>query len=424
MTTTILKGTIISAPELGRLDITENGCLVAVDGIIEGIYDTLPEKYAGCPIEDCGSGLILQSFADMHLHAPQYPMLGMGMDLPLLDWLNAYTFPTEAKFADPELAREVYRKLAAELAANGTTRVCMFSSMHREATLILMEELEKAGITGFVGKVNMDRNGGVDLQEETQESIDETLRWLEACHFEHIKPMITPRFTPSCTNELMAALGKIATEQELPIQSHLSENTGEIAWVKQLHPDCAQYWETYQKYGLWNDRTVMAHCVWSDSRERSAMKDAGVWVAHCPDSNQNILSGVAPVRVMLNEGLKVTLGSDIAGGDHISMFDVTAAAIRASKARTILDNWGTDFLTVAEGWYLATSAGAAFFGENPGFAPGNPLHAMVLSDDALPSVRELTVRERFERCVYRRQEGAIKAVYSAGRKVYSAADHC
>lgn len=424
MTTTILKGTIISAPELGRLDITENGCLVAVDGIIEGIYDTLPEKYAGCPIEDCGSGLILQSFTDMHLHAPQYPMLGMGMDLPLLDWLNAYTFPTEVKFADPELAREVYRKLAAELAANGTTRVCMFSSMHREATLILMEELEKAGITGFVGKVNMDRNGGVDLQEETQESIDETLRWLEACHFEHIKPMITPRFTPSCTNELMAALGKIATEQELPIQSHLSENTGEIAWVKQLHPDCAQYWETYQKYGLWNDRTVMAHCVWSDSRERSAMKDAGVWVAHCPDSNQNILSGVAPVRVMLNEGLKVTLGSDIAGGDHISMFDVTAAAIRASKARTILDNWGTDFLTVAEGWYLATSAGTAFFGEKPGFAPGNPLHAMVLSDDALPSVRELTVRERFERCVYRRQEGAIKAVYSAGRKVYSAADHC
>ena len=229
--------------------------------------------------------------------------------------------------------------------------------------------------------------------------------------------MITPRFTPSCTNELMAALGKIATEQELPIQSHLSENTGEIAWVKQLHPDCAQYWETYQKYGLWNDRTVMAHCVWSDSRERSAMKDAGVWVAHCPDSNQNILSGVAPVRVMLNEGLKVTLGSDIAGGDHISMFDVTAAAIRASKARTILDNWGTDFLTVAEGWYLATSAGAAVFGENPGFAPGNPLHAMVLSDDALPSGRELTGRERCERCVYRRQEGAIKAGYSAGLKV-------
>ena len=105
-----------------------------------------------------GETLILQSFADLHLHAPQYPMLGMGMDLPLLDWLNAYAFPTEARFADTGYAREIYSRLARELIANGTTRVCMFSSLHTDATLILMEELEKAGVTGYVGKVNMDRN--------------------------------------------------------------------------------------------------------------------------------------------------------------------------------------------------------------------------------------------------------------------------
>ena len=297
----------------------------------------------------------------------------------------------------------------------------MFSSLHREATLILMEELENAGITGFVGKVNMDRNGGANLQETTEESVEETLRWLEECkNFKHIKPIITPRFTPSCTDELMEALGKIAAERALPIQSHLSENTGEIAWVGELHPDCAQYWETYAKYGLWNDRTLMAHCVWSDERERKAMKDAGVWVVHCADSNQNLMSGVAPIRVMLNEGLKVTLGSDIAGGDHLSMFDVTAASIRASKARRILDGWNTDFLTVAEGWYLATSAGSEFFGEKPGFAPGNPLHAIVVRDDALPAVRPLTVQERFERCVYRRQRDGIQAVWSTGRKIFEA----
>jgi len=156
------------------------------------------------------------------------------------------------------------------------------------------------------------------------------------------------------------ALGKLAAERGLPVQSHLSENTGEVAWVRELHPDCAQYWETYAKYGLWNDRTLMAHCVWSDGRERAAMREAGVTVVHCPDSNQNICSGVAHVRAMLKEGLKVALGSDIAGGDHLNMFDVTAAAIRASKARRILDDWGTDFLTVAEGWYLGTSAGAGF----------------------------------------------------------------
>nr|WP_325295881.1 amidohydrolase family protein [uncultured Oscillibacter sp.] len=420
MSITILKGTVVSAPALGKLDVTENGYLVAEDGSITGVFPALPEQYAGAAVEDYGDALILQSFADLHLHAPQYPMLGMGMDLPLLDWLNTYTFPTEARFADPDYAREVYRKLARELIENGTTRVCMFSSLHREATLILMEELEQAGVTGYVGKVNMDRNGIPALQEETEESQRETLRWLEECRdFRHVKPILTPRFTPSCTNELMDFLGKLAAERGLPVQSHLSENTGEIAWVKELHPDCGQYWETYAKYGLWNDRTLMAHCVWSDERERAAMRTAGVTVVHCADSNQNICSGTAPVRVMLKEGLKVALGSDIAGGDHLSMFDVVAASIRASKARRILDGWDTDFLTVAEGWYLGTSAGAAFFGEQPGFAPGNRLHAIVLADGDLPQPHPLTAAERLERCVYRRQKGAVRAVWSEGRKVFS-----
>ncbi|WP_300415151.1 amidohydrolase family protein [uncultured Oscillibacter sp.] len=421
MPTAILKGTIVSAPALGKLDITEGGYLVAEDGITTGVFPTLPERYAGAAVEDFGDALILQSLADLHLHAPQYPMQGCGMDLPLLDWLNAYTFPTEARFADPDYAREVYGQLARELIENGTTRVCMFSSLHRQATLILMEELEKAGVTGYVGKVNMDRNGIPALQEETEESKRETLRWLEECgNFRHVKPIITPRFTPSCTDGLMDFLGKLAAERGLPVQSHLSENTGEVAWVRELHPDCAQYWETYAKYGLWNDRTLMAHCVWSDGRERAAMREAGVTVVHCADSNQNICSGVAPVRAMLNEGLKVALGSDIAGGDHLNMFDVVAASIRASKARRILDGWGTDFLTVTEGWYLGTSAGAAFFGEQPGFAPGNSLHAIVLDDGALPQPHPLTAAERLERCVYRRQRNAVRAVWSAGRKVFSA----
>ena len=422
MSITVIKGNIVSAPALGRLEITEHGCLVAEDGKITGVFPALPERYAGAPVEDYGDALVLQSLADHHLHAPQYPMLGMGMDLPLLDWLNTYTFPTEARFSDPDYARAVYRQLARELIENGTTRVCMFSSLHREATLVLMEELERAGVTGYVGKVNMDRNGLPPvLQEETEDSKRETLRWLEESRdFRRIKPILTPRFTPSCTDGLMAFLGKLAAERDLPVQSHLSENTGEIQWVKELCPGCGQYWETYAKYGLWNDKTLMAHCVWSDARERAAMRDAGVTVVHCADSNQNLCSGTAPVRVMLNEGLKVALGSDIAGGDRLSMFDVVAASIRASKARRILDSWETEFLTVAEGWYLGTSA--AFFGEKPGFAPGNSLHALVLDDSALPQPHPMTVAERLERCVYRRQKDAIRAVWSAGRKVYSAAE--
>ena len=418
----VLRGNIICTPAMGKLETVERGWLGLEDGVVRGIWASPPEDWRQVPEEDYGEGLILPSFADLHLHAPQYPMLGMGMDLPLLDWLNAYAFPTEARFADPAYAREIYKKLARELVENGTTRVCMFSSLHTDATLILMEELEKAGVTGYVGKVNMDRNSAPGLLEETtEESRRETLRWLEACQdFQHVKPILTPRFTPSCTDTLMEFLGKLAAERDLPVQSHLSENQAEMDWVRRLHPDCPQYWETYAKYGMWNSRTVMAHCVWCDGRERQAMKDAGVTVVHCADSNQNICSGVAPVRVMLNEGLKVALGSDIAGGDHLSMFDVVASSIRASKARRILDDWQTDFLTVREGWYLGTSAGAAYFGEQPGFAPGNPLHAIVLADGQLPQPHPLTAAERLERCVYLRQPGAIRAVWSAGRKVFSA----
>ncbi len=419
METLIIKGNIISAAEFGELEITENGYLIAESGKIKGIYQELPREYEGSKVEDYGDALVMQSFADMHLHAPQYPMLGMGMDMPLLEWLNTYTFPTEACFKDQDFARRAYRRLARELAAKGTTRVCMFSSIHREATLILMEELENAGITGYVGKVNMDRNGGVNYQETTEESISETVKWLEGCNFEHIKPMITPRFTPSCSNELMQELGRIAKEQNLPIQSHLSENTGELDMVKKLHPDCAQYWETYQKYGLWNDRTLMAHCVWSDERERKAIKDAGVWAVHCAASNENLVSGYAPVRVMVNEGVNVVLGSDIAGGDHLSMFKNITAAIRASKARRIIDDWKTEFLSVEEAFYLGTSAAAPFFGEKPGFAPGNALHALVLEDFSLPAVRPLSVRERFGRAIYRREHGGILAVYSEGKKIFS-----
>ncbi|MBQ9851697.1 MAG: amidohydrolase family protein, partial [Ruminiclostridium sp.] len=327
MSITILKGTILSAGAPDRLDITEHGYLIAEDGTIIGVFPVLPEQYTGAPVEDYGEDLILQTFADMHLHGPQYPMVGTGMDLPLLDWLNTYTFPTEARFSDPDYARTVYRTLARDLVSHGTTRVCMFSSLHRPASLILMEELERAGVTGYVGKVNMDRNGTPGLLEEsTRESMAETLAWLDQCeHFTHIKPILTPRFTPSCTDELMAFLGQLAKERGLPIQSHLSENQREIQWVRELHPDCPQYWQSYQKFGLWNDRTLMAHCVWSDETERAAIKAAGVTVVHCPDSNQNLCSGFAPVRVMLREGLKVALGSDIAGGDCLDMFDVTAS---------------------------------------------------------------------------------------------------
>ena len=416
--TTILRGNIIHAPAFGTLETIPRGYLVLEDGTIQGVFPDLPERYGSCPVEDCGQALIMPSFADLHLHAPQYPMLGMGMDLPLLDWLDTYTFRTEARFEDTDYARRVYRQLARELIAWGTTRVAMFSSRHTDATLILMEELENAGVTGYVGKVNMDRSSG-PAQEGTEESVRETLRWLENCHFAHIKPILTPRFTPSCSDGLLEALGKLAAERNLPVQSHLSENTGEITWVRELHPDCGQYWETYDKYGLWKPGTLMAHCVYSDRREQEAMAGSGVWAVHCAASNLNLCSGTAPVREMLDRGLHVALGSDVAGGETLSMAQMTAMTIRASKVKQI--ETGAAFLTVPEALYLATAAGQRYFGVKCGFQPGDKLHAIVVDDSDMPAAaKELSLLERTERMIYNMERKNIRAVYSEGRLVHRA----
>ena len=410
--TTILKGNILHAPAFGALETVPGGCMVLEDGRIQGLYPVLPERYAACPVTDYGQGLIMPSFADMHLHAPQYPMLGMGMDLPLLDWLDTYTFRTEARFEDLDYARRVYRRLARDLITSGTTRVSAFASRHTDATLILMEELEKAGVTGYVGKVNMDRNAGPS-QEETAESLSETLRWLENCRFTNIRPILTPRFTPACTDGLMESLGKLAAERDLPVQSHLSENTGEIAWVKELHPDCPQYWESYYKYGLWKDRTLMAHCVHSDRREQEAMASSGVWAVHCAASNVNLCSGTAPVRELIERGVRVALGSDIAGGDQLAMNKVAVMSIRASKIKQI--ETGKPFLTVPEAYYLASTAGHLYFGGGAGFQPGHKLHAVVVDDSALAAAPPpQTQGERFERSIYLMEKQHIKAVYSEG----------
>lgn len=414
----VLKGHIVHAPALGVLETVENGYLVLDDGKIAGIYQELPADCAHLPCHDYGDRIIMQSFADMHLHAPQYPMLGMGMDLPLMDWLTTYTFRTEARFADPEYARRTYRHLAEELIRNGTTRVCVFSSLHVEATWILMEELERVGITGYVGKVNMDRNAlpGI-LEETTEESLRETLRWLDGCRSEQVKPILTPRFTPSCSDALMEQLGTLAQERGLYVQSHLSESAGEIEMVQQLYPSLS-YWQTYEKSGLWRDHTLMAHCVHSDAQERQAMKDAGIVVVHCADSNINICSGICPVRLMLDEGLWVTLGSDIAGGAQLPMYQVITATIRASKARRVLDGWNSDFLTVPEAYYLGTTAGHRYFGAGNGFAVGDALHAVVLDDSEFPEpARKLSVQERFERALYMMQRRHITDVWSQGKCV-------
>lgn len=412
---TALKGSILEALSPDILGVHPNSYLVLENGAVVGIYPDLPENMAEASVEDYGDALILQSFADMHLHGPQYEFMGTGMDKPLLQWLESYAFPTEERYADPAYARDRYRILARDLIRNGTTRVAMFSSLHTDSTLILMEELEKAGVTGYVGKVNMDRNAPPYLCETTEESEKETLRWLEASKaFTLIKPILTPRFAPSCTERLLCFLGRLKAERDLPVQSHLSENLGEIALVGELFPECRQYWEVYDRYGLFDGKTLMAHCVHSDERERTAMKLRGVHPVHCASSNNSLMSGISPVAQMLREDQSVCLGSDVSGGTTLSMLRTMANSISAAKDRGSMMQDADQVISIEQAYYMATSAGQSFMGRKTGFAAGERLHAVVLDDTGLPKLPNITLRERLIRAVYRLDDRHIRAVYSEG----------
>lgn len=413
-----LKGNIIETKEAGKLLTYPNSYLVLEDGRVLGIEKVMPGAYREAKILDFGDSLILQSFLDMHLHGPQYEMCGVGMDMPLLQWLETYAFPTESRYRDTFYAREKYKLLAKALVKNGTTRVCMFGTLHTDSTLILMEELEKAGLTGFVGKVNMDRNAPPYLIETTEESIRETERWLkESLRFTKIKPILTPRFAPSCSGELLSYLGKVKAKWNLPVQSHLSENLSEIKWVKELFPDCGQYWEVYDKYGLFDSKTLMAHCVHSDGRERQAMRDKGVYPVHCADSNNALISGMCPAKAMLQEGQNLCIGTDVAGGCSLSMINAVHDALRTSRDRRIASDFTEASLTAAEGYYLASTAAQPFFGAEKGFAPGELLHAVVLDDSRFGKSGSLSLSDRLGRCFSRADDRDVKAVFSEGKKI-------
>lgn len=418
-----LKGHILFSSAKEALDIYENSYLIYEGDTIIGVYPLLPEKYAEIPIEDYGDRLIIPGLVDLHLHAPQYTFRAIDMDMELLDWLNANTFPEESHYQNLEYAKQAYQIFVKNLKKSATTRACIFATIHKEATLLLMDLLEEAGLYTMVGKVNMDRNAPDYLIEETAFSVDETQAWLDAVlkrSYQKTLPILTPRFIPSCTDTLMESLKQLQLAYHLPLQSHLSENFSEIAWVQELCPQSAFYGDAYDQFGLFGKdcKTLMAHCVHSDDREIARMKENGVFIAHCPESNMNLSSGIAPAKKYLEEGLHMGLGSDIAGGTTENLFRAMAHAIQASKLRWRLVDDSLPPLTVPEVFYLATKGGGAFFGKVGSFEAGYAADMIVLDDSRLQHPQPMTPRERLERLLYLADDREIYAKYVAGEKLF------
>ena len=404
----ILKGNICHTPEKDRLEIREDAYVVCEGGLCRGIFDTIPDKYLGMEIIDCAGKLIIPGLVDLHTHAPQFAYRGTGMDEELMGWLERYAFPEESRYADMGYAARAYGIVTEKLKRGATTRVVMFATIHPEATLILMDCMEKSGVVSYIGKVNMDRNASPELTEENAaRSAEDTRRFIRECAsrgYRRTMPIITPRFVPCCTDELMEALGRIRKEYDLPVQSHLSENPEEIEFVRELAPEAAFYGDAYDRFGLFgkDGRTVMAHCVYSSPEEVQRMLDNGVWIAHCPGSNMNIASGIAPVRHYLERGLRIGLGTDVAGGDSESMFRAVTDAIRASKMYWRYIDHNAKPLTFPEAFWLASKGGGSFFGKVGSFEEGYAFDAVVLDDSIEPSARELPLRDRLERAFYQR----------------------
>lgn len=418
-----IKGDICYSKSMTELSTIEQGFLICKDGKVEGVFENLPKEYEGIKVKDYGKQLIIPGLIDLHMHAPQYTYRGLHMDLELLEWLNSYTFPAEAKYEDEEYARKQYGNFVDRMVKSATTRACIFGTIHVEATLILMELLEKAGLRTMVGKVNMDRNSPDYLREKSvSQATEDTRYWVQEAkkRFQNTIPILTPRFTPSCSDELMEELKKIQTEMGVPFQSHLSENRGEIEWVKELCPYAKYYGQAYSHFGLFGGDcpTVMAHCIYSCEEEIQDMKEHGVYIAHCPESNMNVVAGIAPIRKYLQEGLHVGLGSDVAGGTTENLFAAMMHAIQASKLRWRLVDDTLSPLTATEVFYLATKGGGEFFGKVGSFEKGYEFDAVILDDSHIPNQEGLTISERLERFIYLNQEKDIQAKYVAGRKIW------
>ncbi len=401
------------------------GYVVCVDGVCKGAFPELPDKYRFLQLYDYGERLIIPGMTDLHVHAPQYTFRGIGMDEELLEWLSTYTFPEEAKYADIEYAKKAYKYFTEDLRRCFTTRAVVFGTIHNEATLELMRQLESTGISSYVGKVNMDRNGGEHLQEESAvSSLAATVDWLEQVEgkFANTKPILTPRFIPSCSDELMKGLGKLAEERGLRIQSHLSENHSEIAWVKELVPKSSCYANAYEMFdtmGTTERPTIMAHCVHSDKKEMEILKKHGAFIAHCADSNMNLTSGIAPIRKFLDAGINIGLGTDVAAGSSMNMVKTMLITLQASKMYYRLVDTDVKPLTFEEVFYLATEGGGKYFGNVGAFKDGYDFDAVVIDDSKMCSMRDMSIRERIERMCYNDADVIIKDKFVKGKRVFS-----
>jgi guanine deaminase len=321
----------------------------------------------------------------------------------------------------------VYRKVVTRTLKCGTTTASYFATIHYEACTVLSDLVEEFGQRAYIGKVCMDKNAPDFYIESTQTSLDDTERFIKYVIGKNsplITPVVTPRFAISCTSDLMIGLGKLAKRYQLPIQSHMSENIEETKNVADMHPNCTHYADVYKEMGLLTDKAYMAHCCHVSPDEAKMLSEFRTGVSHCPTSNFNLRSGIADVKFLAENDIKIGLGTDVSGGHSPSMLNAIYSAITASNTIQITRGNGYRPITHKDAFYMATLGGSKVLGldEKIGnFEVGKDFDALLIDPDAVDSPFDCFENDDLEDVVqkflYIGDDRNIKKVFVAGKLV-------
>ena len=415
----IFKGNFVFSKSKDELVEFSNGYLLVDDeGIIVDLYKEIPTEYKALEAVDLKGDVVIPSFSDLHVHAPQYPNRGIAMDKLLADWLNDYTFPLESKYKDPEFAKAVYSKFVDNMIKQGTMHAVVFGTIHNEATNILAQEFEKRGIMARIGKVNMDKDSQDYLIETTDEAVKNAEKFiLENKDNKYAKPIITPRFAPTCTFELNRRLGDLSNKYKIGVQTHIVESLWEAEECKKNYKGCKCDMEIYDKANLINQAPfVAAHYVFPSQEDIDLMLKCGGYAVTCPDATTNVIAGIMRTGYLLDLGMNLGIGSDISAGSYLGIYTQVASVVRYSKYKYFYEPKGNREVLFKEAFYMGTKSGGSLFGKVGSFEKGYYFDALVLGD-LQDSFREISLAELVERFCYSGDVTNIKRRILRGKDI-------
>ena len=428
-----IRASAFHTPERGRLEFLPDALIrVSARGTILSVEAGADDDLApNQPVITLPPGqYLLPGMVDLHVHAPQWPQLGRALDVPLEEWLQRHTFPLEARYADLAFAEAVYGEMIDSLLAHGTTCAAYFGTIHLEATALLAHICLEKGQRALVGKVAMDAPGecpewyrDADAGEATlgTRRLIERIAAMQPPGNPLVLPAVTPRFLPSCTQELLGQLGALVRERPVHIQTHCAESAWEVAHG-QARFGLSDV-EVLDGFGLLQPHTILAHGNFLSGADRRKIGTSGAAIAHCPLSNAYFAGRVLPAGAILAEGLHIGLGTDISGGHSPSLFDSARFAVTASRMLAAQGD-GEGAITVADAFWMATAGGGEALGLPIGvLRPGFEFDCLAVDTGARSGLTEPlaqpddTPEGLFEKIVRRAGRANIAKVWVRGREV-------